>query len=58
VTIIALIYVLALVPFLGIVLVQHEAGFSAVAQRSDSGVDILRRTCGWIDSGVLSRNAW
>jgi uncharacterized protein len=55
VTIIALINVLALVPFLGIVLVQNEAGFSAVAQRSDSGVDILRRTCGWIAERMVSR---
>jgi uncharacterized protein len=55
VTIIALINVLALVPFLGIVLVQNEAGFSAVARRSDSGVDMLRRTCGWIAERMVSR---
>jgi uncharacterized protein len=56
VTIIALINVLVLVPFLGIVLVQNEAGFSAVAQRSDSGVvDMLRRTCGWIAERMVSR---
>ncbi len=47
-TIIALLAVLSLVPVFGVLLVRHEQRFAEKFQTSDSGVQALRRFCGWI----------
>jgi predicted RND superfamily exporter protein len=47
-TVIALVAVLTLVPLLGILLVRNEASFAAEVKEADTGVNFLRRFCGWI----------
>ena len=54
-TLIALVTVLTLVPLLGILLVRHEAQFSADARRTDRAVEFLRDACGWIASRMVRR---
>ncbi len=54
-TVIALLAVLTLVPLLGIVLVRNEAGFAAKVSQADTGVNWLRRFCGWIAVRMVSR---
>ncbi|HLW93263.1 MAG TPA: MMPL family transporter [Roseiarcus sp.] len=47
-TAIALVAVLTLAPVLGVLLVRREAAFAARIKGADTGVDILRRFCGWV----------
>jgi predicted RND superfamily exporter protein len=47
-TVIALVAVLTLVPLLGILLVRNEASFAAKVKQADTGVNVLRRFCGWV----------
>jgi len=55
-TIVALIAVLTLVPALGILLVRREGAFAARIKSADTGVDALRRFCGWI-AGRMVRHS-
>ena len=54
-TVIALFAVLSLVPLLGVLLVRKEATFAAQVKGADTGVDWLRRFCGWIAVRMVSR---
>ncbi len=56
-TVIALVAVLTLVPLLGVLLVRREAVFAASVQKSDIGVNALRRFCGWIAQRMVSHPA-
>jgi predicted RND superfamily exporter protein len=53
-TIIALVAVLTLVPLLGVLLVRKEAVFAAKIKAADTGVNALRRFCGWIAVRMVS----
>jgi uncharacterized protein len=53
-TVIALVAVLTLVPLLGVLLVRKEAVFAAKIKGSDTGVNALRRFCGWIAVRMVS----
>jgi predicted RND superfamily exporter protein len=53
-TVIALIAVLTLVPLLGILLVRNEATFAAQVKEADTGVNFLRRFCGWVAVRMVS----
>ena len=55
-TVIAMIAVLTLVPALGLLLVRREAAFAARIKGADTGVDALRRFCGWI-AGRMVRHS-
>ena len=54
-TVIALFGVLMLVPLLGVLLIRKEASFAAKVRAADSGVNALRRFCGWIAVRMVSR---
>ena len=54
-TVIALVTVLSLVPVLGVALVRKEAAFAATIKGADTGVDVLRRFCGWIAARMVRR---
>jgi uncharacterized protein len=54
-TIIALVTVLTLVPALGVLLVRGEGAFAARIRGADTGVDALRRFCGWVARRMVSR---
>ena len=54
-TVVALIAVLTLVPLLGVLLVRNEKIFATQIKGADVGVDLLRRFCGWIARGMVSR---
>jgi predicted RND superfamily exporter protein len=54
-TIIAFISVLTLGPLLGVLLLRHEAAFSAKVKGADAAVDALRRFCAWIAVKMVSR---
>ena len=54
-TVVALIAVLTLVPLLGVLLVRNEKIFATKIKGADFGVDLLRRFCGWIARGMVSR---
>ena len=54
-TVIALLGVLMLVPLLGVLLIRNEASFAAKARISDTGVNVLRRFCGWVAHRMVSR---
>lgn len=54
-TLIALVAVLTLVPLLGILLVRNEATFAAQVKQADTGVDWLRRFCGWVALRMVNR---
>jgi predicted RND superfamily exporter protein len=56
-TLIALAAVLTLVPLLGVLLVRREAVFAAAVRKSDTGVNALRRFCGWIAHRMVSHPA-
>ncbi len=47
-TIIALVSVLSLVPVLGVLLVRNEQAFVTHIKGADTGVEALRRFCGWV----------
>jgi len=53
-TVIALVAVLTLVPVLGVLLVRKEAAFAARVRAADTGVNALRRFCGWIALRMVS----
>jgi predicted RND superfamily exporter protein len=54
-TLIALVTVLTLVPALGVLLVRREAAFAVKMRGADTGVDVLRRFCGWVARRMVSR---
>jgi predicted RND superfamily exporter protein len=54
-TIIALIAVLTLAPALGVLLVRHESDFAVKVRGADTGVEALRRFCGWVAHRMVSR---
>ena len=54
-TVIALVTVLILVPLLGILLVRKEAVFAENIKSVDTGVNALRRFCGWIAHQMVGR---
>ncbi len=54
-TVIALLGVLMLVPLLGVLLIRNEASFAAKVRVSDTGVNVLRRFCGWVARRMVSR---
>jgi predicted RND superfamily exporter protein len=54
-TVIALLGVLMLVPLLGVLLIRNEARFAAKVRVSDSGVNALRRFCGWVAQRMVTR---
>ncbi len=54
-TVIALLGVLMLVPLLGVLLIRNETSFAARVRVSDTGVNALRRFCGWIAQRMVSR---
>jgi predicted RND superfamily exporter protein len=54
-TIIALLTVLTLVPALGVLLVRREGAFAVKMRGADTGVDVLRRFCGWVARRMVSR---
>jgi predicted RND superfamily exporter protein len=54
-TIIALLGVLMLVPLLGVLLIRNEASFAAKVRVSDTGVNALRRFCGWVARRMVTR---
>ncbi len=54
-TIIALLGVLMLVPLLGVLLIRNEKSFAAKVRVSDTGVNLLRRFCGWIARMMVTR---
>lgn len=56
-TLVALAAVLILMPLLGMLLLRRERDFAAAAARSDPGVDILRRFCGFIAARMVRRPA-
>jgi predicted RND superfamily exporter protein len=56
-TIIALAAVLILMPLLGILLLREETSFAAAVARSDLGVEILRKFCGFIAARMVRRPA-
>ena len=56
-TIIALLAVLILAPVLGLALVRNVQGLATSTARSDTGVQILRRFCGWIAARMASHAA-
>src|SRR5947209_12089615 len=47
-TIIALLTVLLVLPLLGVLLLRDTSGFAVKVRGADTGVDLLRRFCGWI----------
>ncbi|HWG06597.1 MAG TPA: MMPL family transporter [Beijerinckiaceae bacterium] len=47
-TVIALVSVLSLVPVLGVLLVRNEQAFATHFKGADTGVEALRKFCGWI----------
>jgi predicted RND superfamily exporter protein len=53
-TIIALLAVLMLVPLLGILLTREEGNFAGKVKGADTGVEALRRFCGWIAARMVS----
>jgi predicted RND superfamily exporter protein len=54
-TVIALLGVLMLVPLLGVLLIRNETRFAAKVRVSDTGVNALRRFCGWIAHRMVTR---
>ncbi len=54
-TVIALLGVLMLVPLLGVLLIRKEAAFAAKVRATDTGVNALRRFCGWVAARMVSR---
>ena len=54
-TVIALVGVLVLAPLLGMLLVRGEADLAATRSQADSGVELLRRFCGWIAARMVAR---
>ena len=56
-TIIALLAVLILAPVLGLALVRNVQGLATSTARSDTGVQILRRFCGWIAARMATHAA-
>ncbi|HLN10148.1 MAG TPA: MMPL family transporter [Xanthobacteraceae bacterium] len=56
-TLIALVAVLTLVPLLGVLLVRREQDFAAAVRKSDTGVNALRRFCGWIARRMVTHPA-
>ena len=54
-TVIALVAVLTLVPLFGVLLVRKEEAFAAGIKGGDTGVDALRRFCGYIATRMVSR---
>ena len=53
--IVALVTVLSMVPVLGILLIRNDAVFAANIKGADTGVDALRRFCGWVAANMVSR---
>ncbi len=53
-TVVALVTVLTLVPFLGTLLVRREAAFAAKARGADTAVNALRGFCRWIAVRMVS----
>ena len=53
--IIALVTVLTLAPALGVLLVRREASFATETRGADTGVDALRRFCGWVARKMVIR---
>jgi len=54
-TVIALLGVLMLVPLLGVLLIRNESAFAAKVRATDTGVNALRRFCGWVAARMVSR---
>src|ERR1700726_3080854 len=54
-TIIALAAVLVLMPLLGVLLLRGERAFAAQIARSDFGVEVLRRFCGFVAARMVRR---
>jgi len=54
-TIIALAAVLILMPLLGVLLLRDESAFAAQIARSDFGVEVLRRFCGFVAARMVRR---
>jgi len=54
-TLMALIIVLTLMPLLGVILLRRESAFAARVARSDFGVELLRRFCGFIAARMVRR---
>jgi uncharacterized protein len=54
-TVIALLGVLMLVPLLGVLLIRKESAFAAKVRATDTGVNALRRFCGWVAARMVSR---
>ncbi|MGH6849946.1 MAG: efflux RND transporter permease subunit [Methylocella sp.] len=54
-TIIALVSVLVLMPLLGVLSLRGESAVAAQIARSDFGVDLLRRFCGFIAARMVRR---
>jgi predicted RND superfamily exporter protein len=52
---IAMLAVLTLVPMLGALLIRREASFVSSVRGVDSGLDGLRRLCGWIAVNMVRR---
>ena len=53
-TLIALLGVLVLVPLLGVLLVRKDSTFAATSVSADTGVNALRRFCGWIAARMVA----
>jgi predicted RND superfamily exporter protein len=53
--IVALVTVLSLAPVLGILLIRNDSVFATKIKGSDTGVDALRRFCGWVAARMVSR---
>lgn len=53
-TVIALFAVLTIVPLFGVLLVRREAAFVEKLQLADTGINALRRFCGWIAVRMVS----
>jgi uncharacterized protein len=53
--VIALVTVLTIVPALGVLMVRRETDFVQRIQGADTGVDALRRFCGWVARKMVNR---
>jgi uncharacterized protein len=54
-TVTALLGVLMLVPLLGVLLIRKESAFAAKVRAADTGVNALRRFCGWVAIRMVNR---